>query len=140
MSFGNCQGCHQPRSSYDWCKSCNYKHFQNGFNNWTSENKIIYELIKKIQLNSSSYQEIIEWIPENRLIIQNCIGKGRFGTVYKAIWKDGYIGYWDYDENCWKRYEKNCTVAVKLLNNSKNIKPDLLHQVIKYLNIYIIFN
>ncbi|GBC05387.1 hypothetical protein RclHR1_00620027 [Rhizophagus clarus] len=134
MSFGDCQGCQQPKTSYDWCKSCNYKHFKNDSKNWTSKNEIIDELIKKVQLNSSSYQEIIEWIPEDRLIIQQCIGKSRFGTVYKAIWKDGYIGYWDYDENCWKRYEKNCIVAVKILNNSENIQSDLLYQIFSVQN------
>ncbi|CAB5392864.1 unnamed protein product [Rhizophagus irregularis] len=82
MSFGNCQGCQQPKSSYDWCK-------------------------------------------------------GRFGTVYKATWKDGYIGYWNYDENCWKRYEKNCTVSVKILNNSENIQSDLLHQIFSAQNYNI---
>jgi len=100
-----------------------------------SGNQNVDELIKNIQLNSSSYQEIIEWIPEKKLRILNCIGKGRFGTVYKAIWKDGYIGYWNDDENRWERYEENCIVAVKVLNKSKNIKSDLLNQV--YIYIFI---
>ncbi|CAG8514156.1 9621_t:CDS:2 [Funneliformis mosseae] len=129
MLFDNCQECHQSRSAYDWCKPCNSKHFQSDFGNWTSGNKNIDQLIQRIQLNSSSSQEIIEWIPENRLKIQEHVGKGRFGTVYKAIWKDGCISYWNYKEKCWERCEENCVVAVKVLNKSKRIKLDLLNQI-----------
>ena len=44
-----CKECSQPNTnasyigsnSYDWCQSCNSKHFQQDFNKWTSGNKVM---------------------------------------------------------------------------------------------------
>ncbi|RIB09956.1 hypothetical protein C2G38_2207414 [Gigaspora rosea] len=60
---------------------------------WTSENKNVDDCIKKFQLNGTNYEDIVEWIPFNRLnIIQ------KFDDGFLATWLDGvrdakYIRY-----------------------------------------------
>src|ERR1043166_1324707 len=71
---GLCKECSQPNTEYNWCQSCNSKHFQNDFNKWTSGNKEIDEFIQKFQLNATCYQEVLEWIPyEKYLLVTGCI-------------------------------------------------------------------
>ena len=60
--------------------------------------------------------------------------KGGFGITYKATWKDGYIGYWDSDNNQWARSKesitiKDFTVALKCLHNSQGITVEFLREV-----------
>src|SRR5436190_1096388 len=59
---GLCKECKQPNtdSRYKWCQSCNAKHFQQNFQNWTSGNHDIDEFIQKTQLKAESYDEVIE--------------------------------------------------------------------------------
>ena len=54
-----------------------------------------------------------------------------FGTVHKAIWKDGYIKYWDSKNDQWKRKvnENDRKVALKCLNNSQDITVEFLEEV-----------
>ncbi|RGB32578.1 hypothetical protein C1646_706370, partial [Rhizophagus diaphanus] len=99
--YGLCKECKQPNISIMyWCKSCNSKHFQQNFKNWTSGND--------------------EWIEYNRFKNVEYLAKGGFGTIYKAIWKDGYILVWDSENNQWKRKKNwmghvNFTVVLKYL-------------------------
>ncbi|RHZ82117.1 hypothetical protein Glove_114g87 [Diversispora epigaea] len=65
-SDGICPECNQDYTSWNWCKSCNSKHFQNDFNKWTSGNNEIDKFIQDIQLNADSYWEIFEWISYDR--------------------------------------------------------------------------
>src|SRR6266498_6066929 len=65
-SFGLCKECKQPNTSDYWCQSCNAKHFQRNFKNWTSENYEIDRLIRKAQLSAMDYKEVIEWITYDR--------------------------------------------------------------------------
>src|SRR3954471_7946959 len=55
--YGLCKKCKQPKSNYDWCQSCNTKHFQQNFKNWTSGNHNIDEFIQKAQLKAKDYNE-----------------------------------------------------------------------------------
>src|ERR1043165_6069683 len=92
---GLCKNCKQPNTSYKWCKSCYDKYFQQNFQNWTSGNHDVDEFIQKAQLKAKEYEQIIEWIEYDRFENVEYLAKGGFGTTYKAIWKDGYIKYWD---------------------------------------------
>ena len=56
------------------------------------------------------------------------MAKGGFGTTYKAIWKDGYIRYWDSENNQWKRTGGH-DVALKCLHNSQDITAEFLREV-----------
>jgi len=57
------------------------------------------------------------------------LAKGGFGTTYKAIWKDGYIAYWNSENNQWERFDKNFPVALKCLHNSQDITAEFLREV-----------
>jgi hypothetical protein len=67
--------------------------FQNNFLNWTSGNNFIDKFIQESQLNAKYTNQILEWIPYNRLKNIEYVDKGGFGTIYKAIWLDGFIEY-----------------------------------------------
>jgi hypothetical protein len=122
------------------CKNCNSilciaKHFQQNFNNWTSGNNDIDKLIQGTQLSThySEYGEIfkkvLEWIPYNRLHNIEYIARGGFGKVYKANWIDGCIDKWDNKKQNWKRNGINKLVALKSLNNSRNVTFEFMNEV-----------
>ncbi|RHZ82421.1 hypothetical protein Glove_109g213 [Diversispora epigaea] len=110
-----------------WCHPCNAKRFQNEFGKWTSEDREIDEFIQQIQLNANKHQEIIEWIPFEKLENITYLAKGGFGTAYKAKWLDGPIYSWNYKVKNWNRSgEQN--ICLKSLDNSTN-KFDFLQEI-----------
>jgi hypothetical protein len=118
------------------CVKCNYEcnsiHFQQNFKNWTSGNNDIDKFIQDAQLSVHTYQDLVsialEWIPYERLSNIKYIAKGGFGKVYKAKWNDGRISNWnDYNQN-WNR-SVHMIVALKSLNNSKNVTLEFLNEV-----------
>ena len=128
---GLCKECKQPNTDYTdwkWCQPCNSKHFQQNFENWTSGNYDVDKLIQESQLNAKNHREILEWIEYDRFENVEYVAEGGFGTVYKAIWKDGFICYWKTSQQ-WCRC-KNLTVVLKCLNNSKDITLEFLNKVI----------
>src|SRR4051794_10797139 len=64
--FGLCEICKQPNTGDYWCQSCNSKHFQQNFQNWTSGNHDIDEFIQKAQLKAKYPREVLEWIEYDR--------------------------------------------------------------------------
>jgi hypothetical protein len=50
--YGLCKECKQPKTSNDWCWSCNSKRFQQNFKNWTSGNNEVDKFIQKAQLKA----------------------------------------------------------------------------------------
>ncbi|UZO13051.1 uncharacterized protein OCT59_004557 [Rhizophagus irregularis] len=54
--------------------------------------------------------------------------EGGFGTVFKAIWEDGFIGSWDSEKNQWHRLMHK-EVALKCLHNSQNITTEFLREI-----------
>ena len=131
---GLCKECKQPNTgnypdSSEWCQSCNGKRFQQDFENWTSGNSDVDKLIQESQLNAKNCDEKLEWIEYDRFENIEYVAKGGFGTIYKAIWKDGFIEDWNYETNQWGRWG-NKTFALKGLNNSKDITLEFLNEVI----------
>ncbi|EXX74126.1 Rad53p [Rhizophagus irregularis DAOM 197198w] len=128
---GLCKECKQPRASDSWCQ-CK---FQQNFKNWTSGNYEVDKFIQKIQLKASHRLYVLEWIEYDRFENVEYLAMGGFGTIYKAIWKDGFIESWDYENNKWKRmkiwyrkYEK-FPVVLKCLHNSQDIASDFLREI-----------
>ena len=126
--YGLCPECNIPRTGFKWCNQCNAKRFQQEFPNWTSGNNYIDNFIQETQLNAQGKREVLEWIPYNRLTNIKYLAKGGFSTVYKAIWLDGYINEWNYDNKQWNRLE-GYSVVIKSLNNSSNINEEFLNEV-----------
>ena len=128
LYYGLCKECKQPNTDSVWCQLCNSRRFQQNFKNWTSGNSDVDKLIQESQLNAKNFLEKLEWIEYDRFENIEYITKGGFGKIYKANWKDGYIENWDYKTNQWKRYGNNI-VALKCLNNSKDITLEFLNEV-----------
>ena len=124
-----CEECKQKNTWYKWCYGCNAKHFQQNFENWTSDNVDIDKFIQDTQLSAYDYYKVLEWIPYDRFCNIEYIAKGGFGKVYKANWIDGYITSWDNKNQNWARRESNKFVALKSLNNSKNVTLEFLNEV-----------
>ncbi|POG74994.1 kinase-like domain-containing protein [Rhizophagus irregularis DAOM 181602=DAOM 197198] len=131
MEFGKCKECLKIHGDSDGCSSCNPKHFQRDFDKWTSRNEIIDKLIQENQNIGRKYG-LLEWISYDKFKNINYIAKGGFAKVYSAIWLDGPIKKWSQLSNYWKRNEST-KIALKVLNNSKNISGDFLNEI-KFLN------
>ena len=137
--YGLCKECSQPNTGYGpWCQSCNSKHFQQDFNKWTSGNKEIDVFIQKFQLNATRREEVLEWIPYEKFSDIEYLAKGGFGTVHKAKWIDGFIKYWDINQNKWFRND-NIYIVLKCLNNSQNLSTDFLQEVCSLYLLLILY-
>jgi hypothetical protein len=121
---------------YDKCKKCDHAcnaiHFQQNFGNWTSGNNDIDKFIQDTQLlvhdnDYGVFKKVLEWIPYDRFYNIKYVAKGGFGKVYRANWIDGYIINWK--SGCWNRYNENMYVALKSLNNSKNVTLEFMNEV-----------
>ncbi|PKY26157.1 hypothetical protein RhiirB3_441368 [Rhizophagus irregularis] len=84
------------------CSWYQYK-FQQNLKNWSSGNHEVDKLIQKVQPKAKDYNEILGWIEYGRFENVEFLAKGGFGTIYKAIWKDGYIRTWNSKNNQWRR-------------------------------------
>ena len=73
--------------------------------------------------------KVLEWIPYYRFYDIKYIAKGGFGKVYKANWTNGRILHWDNENKNWYREEQNRFVALKSLNNSKNVTLEFINEV-----------
>ena len=127
--YGLCKECNQENTGFEWCKACNAKHFQQNFEKWTSGNVDIDKFIQDTQLSANENHNVLEWIPYDRFYDIEYIAKGGFGKVYRANWIDGPINYWDDKNKNWERYNENKFVALKSLNNSKNVTLEFINEV-----------
>jgi hypothetical protein len=127
--YGLCKDCKQPNAGgLSWCKSCNSERFRQNFKNWTSGNNIIDKFIQDAQLEAKHHREILEWIEYDNFKDVEYLAKGGFGITYKALWKDGYINWWDSKNNKWDR-SRNTKIVLKCLNNSQNITAEFIKEV-----------
>ncbi|RIB23640.1 kinase-like domain-containing protein [Gigaspora rosea] len=125
--------CNEYNTNKAWCLSCDPEITIQG---WTSGNKDADYCIKDYQLKTLAYEEMIEWIPFDKLMIFKSIGKGGFSSVFSAIWADGIrkidagsiqqidSGY----DNYLKVREPSSIVALKSLSNSKENPLDFLKE------------
>src|SRR2546429_7010246 len=61
-NYGLCNECKQPNTDHSWCQSCNAKHFQQNFKNWTSGNHDIDEYIQNLQVKAKCNKEGLDWM------------------------------------------------------------------------------
>ncbi|CAG8543527.1 17172_t:CDS:10, partial [Acaulospora morrowiae] len=81
IKYGNCTQCERNNTSEAWCQSCDPFKTTQG---WTSGDKDIDECIKEAQLKSTEYENVVEWIPFNRLL-----NLQEIGLNFQALWLDG---------------------------------------------------
>jgi hypothetical protein len=131
---GLCKNCDHLNINFELCNYCSFKP---NFKNWTSGNHDVDEFIRKAQLNAKNNHQVIEWIEYDNFKDVEYLAKGRFGTTFKAVWKDGFILYWDNDNNQLVR-EGETKVVLKCLHNSQDITTDFLKEVRYFLlNLYL---
>ncbi|CAB5388891.1 unnamed protein product [Rhizophagus irregularis] len=112
----------------NWCKACQINSLKENFANWTSENKIIDELIQEMQLKIKNYDDIIvEWIPFDQFNDIEKIGKNDFTMLYSTIWMNGPLKY---NQGEWNRMP-NKKVTLKYVSNARNniITDEFLNEV-----------
>ncbi|CAB4446052.1 unnamed protein product [Rhizophagus irregularis] len=123
------------------CKGICYAiHFQHKFMDWTSGNNDIDKFIQDTQKSVHKDSEIshaLEWIPYDRLYDIEYIAKGGFGKVYRATWIDSFITNWNSENQNWKRYNENMFVALKSLDNSKNVTSEFMNEIMLHNKVKI---
>src|SRR5947209_6262748 len=131
METQKCLECNEALDYPYYCKACNSSHFRNNFTNWTSGDDNIDRLIQDSQLNANSEFEFLEWIEYSNLKDIEHLAEGGFGSVFKAVWKDGPITdgwnrdkkafyYWDVQKSEWIR-EGEIEVALKKYRNATSV-------------------
>ena len=136
QAYGICGEYNEPGTGQYWCQSCNAKRFKDNFKNWTSGNKYIDEFIQQSQLDAVHFRKYIEWIPFEKFKNVTYITKGGFGKIYSAKWTEGFIFYWDVENQKWHRLT-NENVALKSLDDSFDISSEFLNEVIIYFIICV---
>ncbi|CAB4437670.1 unnamed protein product [Rhizophagus irregularis] len=131
--YGICGECNKPGTGRNWCQPCNANRFTENFGNWTSGNKDIDELIQQSQLNAVYYTKCLEWIPFEKFENVTYVTRGGFSKIYSADWSEGYIHYWDIENQRWDRFS-NTKVALKSLDNSSEISTDFLNEIKSYIS------
>src|SRR5439155_6136617 len=120
--YGRCKQCKEINTGQSWCISCNASHFKNDFNKWTSGNKEIDYFIQNTQIHAWDSRLVLEWYPWSTFSEIEEIGKGGYGTVFRAKTKVGRIRKWDHQSNQWSRHHINIYqyVALKTMGDSES--------------------
>ena len=127
MSETSCLNDH----SYNYCKVCYSTYFRDNFAHWTSGDSRIDELIQNSQLNADYERKLIEWIEYTNLESIEFVAHGGFGSVYKAVWKDGPINPYVEKTHKFKLLrDSNKEVAVKKFRNATQVSSEFLNEVI----------
>jgi len=128
MDFGN-----------TWCLTCSAAHFRNDFDKWTSGNKEIDYFIQNTQIYALGHHLVLEWYPWSTFSEIEEIGKGGYGTVFRAKTKVHRIERWDHQTNECNRFQNddvyyyNEYVALKTMVDSES--KEFMNEVI-YIYIY----
>src|SRR6185369_1967798 len=103
--YGRCKECNEIDTYCDWCRTCNASHFRNDFDKWTSGSNDIDYFIQNTQIHAWNPYLVLEWYPWSIFSEIEEIGKGGYGTVYRAKTKVQRIKKWNQQSNQWRRYE-----------------------------------
>jgi len=78
---GKCANCNRYNTSSAWCRTCDP---QKMTQKWISRVKDIDDYIREFQIKATKYENVIEWIPFNRLD-----NVQKIGDKFSATWLDG---------------------------------------------------
>ena len=89
--------------------------------------------IQNTQIDAWNYDLVLEWSPWSNFSDVEEIGKGGYGTVFRAKPKVGRIRRWDHQSNHWSRMKKGVNgyvyyVALKTMGDSES--KDFMNEVI----------
>ncbi|CAB5373158.1 unnamed protein product [Rhizophagus irregularis] len=128
--FGNCPKCDNEYNAPAWCDACDQKELVDKFDKWSTGNDNINLLIQESQRLAPDYYNYLEFIPYNHFVDIERIAEGGFGVVYKATWLDGIRKAKKEDNGIWiKTRSEPCTVALKEIEESKNIDQDYINEL-----------
>ena len=96
------------------------------FNQISSGNKVIDDFIRSTQVSLVGKEGKMEFVPYNQFKDVKFVAEGGFSKIYKATWVDGPIRNYEYKNPSRNR---NYTVVLKKLNNSKNVTSKELNEV-----------
>ncbi|GBB98852.1 hypothetical protein RclHR1_03340013 [Rhizophagus clarus] len=96
----------------------------------SSGNKVIDDFIKYTNTNCPNKNGKMVFVPYEKFKNIEFIGEGGFSQIFKATWIDCQITDWGALDYTIKKY--NRTVALKKLNNSKNITSKELNELKMY--------
>ena len=111
-----CENCQDECLATLFCEHCVRNYLKANFENWTSGNNDIDNLIQKCQMKAISPDMIPEWIPYNNLRNIKYLTKGRFSEIYTANWVGGRYEEWNSKEKKLKRAGNHIVVLKKLEN------------------------
>ena len=119
------------QEGFAYCKPCHSAYFRDNFAHWTSGDSNIDKLIQNSQLNAEYEFQLIEWIEYTNLENIEFVAHGGFGSVYKAVWKDGpFIIRNAQGDNKWGlQRNSNKEVAVKKFRNATQVSSEFLNEV-----------
>ncbi|PKK69245.1 kinase-like protein, partial [Rhizophagus irregularis] len=121
LSLGWCMECRKLFTGKKWCRSCNAAHFHEQTSEWTSWRPGLDNLIIKTQITANNVHSFFEWIPFVNFDHITYLAKGGYSIVYKAIWKQGPIIYWDTNINNWERFGSHEVVLKVIKGSQKNL-------------------
>ncbi|EXX58854.1 polo kinase CDC5 [Rhizophagus irregularis DAOM 197198w] len=129
-----CENCQNECLATLYCEYCIRNYLRTKFNDWTSGNVDIDNLIQQCQLESIGPNKIIEWVPYNKLLSIEYLTKGGFSEIYSAYWEDGHYNEWNSEKRQLERYGKE-KVVVKRLENVKNANRSWFEEAKSHLTI-----
>src|SRR5438128_930364 len=89
---------------------------------------ILVFLSKNSQIHAWQDDLVLEWYPWSTFSEMKEIGKGGYGTVFRAETKLGRIAKWNHENNQWSRYG-NSYVALKTIGHCESLSKDFLNEV-----------
>ena len=123
-----CENCQDECLATLFCEHCVRNYLKANFENWTSGNNDIDDLIQKCQMEVIQPNTIPEWIPYNNLQNIKYLTKGGFSEIYTAKWIGGRYEEWDLKEKKLKRFG-NHNVVLKKLENVESANRNWLDEV-----------
>ncbi|CAG8553981.1 1787_t:CDS:2, partial [Acaulospora morrowiae] len=121
IKYGKCTHCERYKTSIAWCQSCDPFKTTQG---WTSGNNDIDVFIKEAQLTSTNYEDVIEWIPFNRLS-----NLQKIGLNFQALWLDGIRNI----KNNTRTRLLSHAVELKKINESQINTSELINKIKNYI-------
>jgi hypothetical protein len=137
LSLGWCKECRELLSGKRWCRPCNSAHFYSQTSEWTSWRPDLDNFIIKTQITANNVHSFFEWIPFVNFDHITNLAEGGYSTVYKAIWKQGPIIYWDTNTINWERFGSH-EVVLKVIKGSQKNLSEFINEVNLLCSLFIL--